>query len=69
MCDAPGFYLTSLALVTESAESNPLTRVKPRSTWVITPNQPVVKGTVKPRLTVDVSECRPELLPRSPKFT
>jgi hypothetical protein len=31
--------------------------------------QPLVQDTVKPGLTVDVSECRPELLPRSPKFT
>jgi hypothetical protein len=30
---------------------------------------PLVKDTVKTGLTVDVSECRPELLPRSPKFT
>jgi hypothetical protein len=30
---------------------------------------PLVKDTVKTRLTVDVSECHPELLPRSPKFT
>jgi hypothetical protein len=73
--------------MTESAESNRLTLVKPRSTWVITSKtsptnllnpltksthtrgQPLVKGTVKPGLTIDVSECRPELLPRSPNFT
>jgi hypothetical protein len=42
---------------------NPLT--KP----IHTLSQPLVKDTVKTRLTVDVSECRPELLPRSPKFT
>jgi hypothetical protein len=30
---------------------------------------PLVKDTVKTGLTVDVSECRPDLLPRSPKFT
>jgi hypothetical protein len=42
---------------------NPLT--KPTHTR----SQPVVKGTVQPRLTVDVSGCRPELLPRCPKFT
>jgi hypothetical protein len=35
-CDAPGFYLASLVLMAESAESNRLTLVKPRSTWVIT---------------------------------
>jgi hypothetical protein len=29
---------------------------------------PVVKDTVKPGLTVDVGEYRPELLPLSPKF-
>jgi hypothetical protein len=31
--------------------------------------QPLAKDPVKTGLTVDVSECRPELLPRSPKFT
>jgi hypothetical protein len=31
--------------------------------------EPLVKDTVKTGLTVDVSECRPELLQRSPKFT
>jgi hypothetical protein len=41
---------------------NPLT--KPTHTR----SQPLVKNTVKTRLTVDVSECRPELLPRSPKI-
>jgi hypothetical protein len=47
-CDAPGFYLASLTLMTESAESNRLTLVKPRSTWVLTskieptiPNDPL----------------------------
>jgi hypothetical protein len=30
---------------------------------------PLVKGTVKLRLNIDVSECRPEFLPRSPNFT
>jgi hypothetical protein len=34
-----------------------------------TRGQPLVKDTVKTGLTVDVSECRPELFPRSPKFT
>jgi hypothetical protein len=29
----------------------------------------LAKDTVKTGLTVDVSECRPKLLPRSPKFT
>jgi hypothetical protein len=42
---------------------NPLT--KPTHTR----GQPLVKDPVKTGLTVDVSECRPELLPRSPKFT
>jgi hypothetical protein len=42
---------------------NPLTK----STH--TRNGPLAKDTVKPGLTVDVSECRPELLPRSPHFT
>jgi hypothetical protein len=31
--------------------------------------QPLVKDPVKTGLTVDVSECRPELLLRSPNFT
>jgi hypothetical protein len=31
--------------------------------------QPLVKDTVKLGITLDVSECRPELLPRSLKFT
>jgi hypothetical protein len=71
----------------ESTESNRLTLVKPKSTWVITsktlpmnpiepfdqvythPWSPLVKDTVKPRLNIDVDECRPELLPRSPNFT
>jgi hypothetical protein len=35
-CDAPGFKLASLTLMAESAKSNRLTVVKPRSTWVIT---------------------------------
>jgi hypothetical protein len=35
-CDAPGFYLASLMVMTESAESNRLALVKPMSTWVIT---------------------------------
>jgi hypothetical protein len=42
---------------------NPLTK----STH--TRGQPLVKDTVKPGLTSDVSKYRPELLPRSPKFT
>jgi hypothetical protein len=41
---------------------NPLTK------FAHTRSQPLVKDTVKTGLTVDVSECRPELLPRSPKF-
>jgi hypothetical protein len=36
LCDAPGFWLASLPLMIESAESNRLTLVKARSTWVIT---------------------------------
>jgi hypothetical protein len=69
--------------MTGPAESNLPTMVKPRSTGVITPKTsplnpiepldqaytPMVKGTVKPRLTIDVGECLPELLPRSPNFT
>jgi hypothetical protein len=31
--------------------------------------QPFVKDTVKTGLTIDVGECRPELLPRSLNFT
>jgi hypothetical protein len=37
--------------------------------WTPWPSQPLVKDTVKPGLTIDVGECRPELLPRSPNFT
>jgi hypothetical protein len=33
-----------------------------------TRSQPLAKDTVKTGLTVDVGECRPELLPRSQKF-
>jgi hypothetical protein len=73
--------------MTELAESNRLTMVKPRLTWAITsktepttPNDPLnqvkttcgqtwVKDTVKPRLNPDVTECLPELLPRSSNFT
>jgi hypothetical protein len=32
-------------------------------------SRPLAKDTVETGLTVDVSESRPELLPRSPKFT
>jgi hypothetical protein len=42
---------------------NPLTK------FAHTRSRPLVKDTVEPRLNFDVSECRPELLPRSPKFT
>jgi hypothetical protein len=35
-CDAPGFYLASLMLMTEPSVSILLTMVKPWSTWVIT---------------------------------
>jgi hypothetical protein len=62
--------------MTESAESNRPTLVKPRSTWVITtktspmnPLEPLLKDTVKPHFNTDVGECLPELLPRSPNFT
>jgi hypothetical protein len=41
---------------------NPLT--KPTHTR----SGPLAKDTVQIGLTVDVSECRPELLPRSPKI-
>jgi hypothetical protein len=47
-CDAPCFELASLVLMTEQTGSNPLTLVKPWSTWVITsktestaPNDPL----------------------------
>jgi hypothetical protein len=45
-CDAPGFYLASLTLMTESVESNQLTLIKPRSTWVIT-------STTEPTTPID----------------
>jgi predicted SPOUT superfamily RNA methylase MTH1 len=43
--------------------------MSPLSKPTHTRSQPVVKGTVKTGLTVDLSECRPELLPRSPNLT
>jgi hypothetical protein len=50
---------------------------KPRQWTLLNPltksthtcGQPLVKDTVKPGLTIDVGECRPELLPRSPNFS
>jgi hypothetical protein len=42
---------------------NPLTK------FARTRGGPLAKDTIKTGLTVDVSECRPELLPRSPNFT
>jgi hypothetical protein len=42
---------------------NPLTKA------THTRSGPLAKDTVKTGLTVNVSECRPELLLRSPKFT
>jgi hypothetical protein len=45
------------------------TLLNPLTKSTRTRGQPLVKGTVKPRLTVDVGECRPELLSCSPKFT
>jgi hypothetical protein len=67
--------------MTESAESNlgqPRSSPrKPRQQTLLNPltesthtrGQPLVKDTVKPGLAIDVGECRPELLPRSPNFT
>jgi hypothetical protein len=58
-CDAPGFYLTSLTLMTKSAESNRPILVKPRSTWVITsktsptsPIEPLDQAYTHPWLTL-----------------
>jgi hypothetical protein len=45
------------------------TLLDPLTKFTDTRDQPLVKDTVKPRLNIDVSECRPELLPRSPKLT
>jgi hypothetical protein len=50
-------------------KTSPLNPMNPLTKPTHTRGQPVVKDTVKPRLTVDVGECRLELLPRSPKFT
>jgi hypothetical protein len=84
LCDAPGFWSTSLTLKTGSAESNRpntgqpgssprkphrQTLLDPLTKSTHTRGKPLVKDTVKPRLRIDVSECRPELLPRSPNFT
>jgi hypothetical protein len=52
-------------------------RRKPRQWTLLDPltksthtrGQPLVKGTVKTGLILDVGECRPELLLRSPNFT
>jgi hypothetical protein len=45
------------------------TLINPLTKSTHTRGGPLVKDMVKTGLTVDVSECRPELLPRSPKFT
>jgi hypothetical protein len=54
---------------TSPRESRHWTLLNPLTKPTHTRGQPVVKGMVKPRLTIDVGECRPELLPRSPNFT
>jgi hypothetical protein len=41
---------------------NPLTK------FAHTHSKPLVKDTVEPRLTIDVSECRPELFAAFSKF-
>jgi hypothetical protein len=43
--------------------------IEPLTKSTHTRGQHFVKDTVKPDLTFDIGECRPELLPRSPKFT
>jgi hypothetical protein len=43
--------------------------IEPFTKSTHTRGQPVVKDTVKLGLTLDVGECRPELLSRSPNFT
>jgi hypothetical protein len=80
-CDAPGFQLELLTLMSRSTV---LTLVKRWSTWAITsktsptnPNdtpwstsgQGLVKTLVKSLKPPLTHQCRPELLPRSPNFT
>jgi hypothetical protein len=55
-CDAPGFLLASLTLMAASAESNPLTLVKPRSTWVIT-SKTSPTNPIKPLDRVNTPLC------------
>jgi hypothetical protein len=52
-----------------TSKTSPMNPIEPLTKSTHTRGQPLVKGTVKPRLRIDVSECRSELLPRSPKFT
>jgi hypothetical protein len=43
--------------------------MNPSTKSIHTRGRPLVKDTVKTGLTLDIGECRPELLPRSPNFT
>jgi hypothetical protein len=52
-----------------TSKTEPTTPIDPLTKSTHTRGQPLVKDTVKPVLTIDVSECRPQLLPRSPNFT
>jgi hypothetical protein len=68
-CDAPGFEIASLTLMTESAESNCLTLVKPRSTWVTpkikltTPKDPLDQVKNPCGQTVVKNTVKPRLNP------
>jgi hypothetical protein len=52
-----------------TSKTSPMNPMNPLTNSTHTRSGPLVKDTVKTGLTVDVSECRLELLPRSAKFT
>jgi hypothetical protein len=52
-----------------TSKTSPINPIEPLDQVYTHRAQPLVKGTVKHRLTFDIGECRPELLPCSPNFT
>jgi hypothetical protein len=53
-----------------TSKTSPMNLIEPLDrVYTHTREQPLVKDTVKPGLVIDVGECRPELLSRSPNFT
>jgi hypothetical protein len=52
-----------------TSKTSPINPIEPLDQVYTHRGQPLAKDTVKPRLNADVSECLPELLPRSPNFT